>query len=266
MFTANDESSRYPRCPRVEMTPFATSSSNRTPYRGTARVEAERYTKNNIPTMRKIVTIVMSFKLELAIVSVSEASGAADIDLEPGRRRVLGDGIPNGTHRLIRLHLADIARETQQHVRGLAVDALRPGRGDRLPPQIHDVLHMLGVLLEAAHQIVVIPMVPVVQRSVGFEHDHGQAGGIGLVELLTDVQQRPLRRRVVRDLRPREFFCDSLYLRHEGVRRDRQKPPKDDDRYRQDTNRPGDERPFRPTLVRAMLAHADFTMQKTCAS
>jgi len=61
------------------MTPFAISNSNRTPYRGTARVETERYTKNNIPIMRKIVTIVMSFKLELAIESVSEASGAAPL-------------------------------------------------------------------------------------------------------------------------------------------------------------------------------------------
>ena len=42
-------------------------------------METERYTKNNIPTMRKIVTIVMLFKLELAIASVSEASGAAPL-------------------------------------------------------------------------------------------------------------------------------------------------------------------------------------------
>ena len=79
MFTANDESSRYPRVPRVETTPLATSSSNRTPYRGTARVETRRYTKNNIPKIRKIVTIVMSFKLELAISSSSVASGAAPL-------------------------------------------------------------------------------------------------------------------------------------------------------------------------------------------
>ena len=47
--------------------------------RGTTRVETERYTSSNIPTMRKIVTIVMLFKLELAIASVSEASGAAPL-------------------------------------------------------------------------------------------------------------------------------------------------------------------------------------------
>ena len=77
--TANDESSMYPRWPRVEMTPFAISSSNRTPYMGTARVETERYTKNNITKIRMIVTIVMLFRLELAIPSVSEASGAAPL-------------------------------------------------------------------------------------------------------------------------------------------------------------------------------------------
>ena len=42
-------------------------------------METRRYTKNNIPMMRKIVTIVMSFKLELAISSSSVASGAAPL-------------------------------------------------------------------------------------------------------------------------------------------------------------------------------------------
>ena len=77
-------------------------------------------------------------------------------------------------------------------------------------------------------------------------------------------QQRPLRRRVVRDLRPREFFCDSLYLRHEGVRRDAEQAPEDDDRYREDSDHSGDER--RSPSSRPMLAHADFTLQVTSAS
>ena len=193
-----------------------------------------------------IVTIVMLFRLEFAIdsVSVGQRCRAADIDLEPRRRSVLGDDVPDGVHGLIRLDLADIAGQTQQHVGGLAIEALRAGRGDRLAPQIHDVLHVLCVVLQPVHQVVVVLVVLVVQRSVGFQHDHGQAGGIGLVELLADVQHRPLRRRVGRDHRPREFCCDLLYLRHEGVRRHGEKGPEDDDRYREGADRSGDERSF----------------------
>ena len=121
---------------------------------------------------------------------------------------------------------------------------------------------MLGVLLQPAHQIVVIPMVHIAQRPVGFQHEHGQVRRIGLVELLTDAQQGPLRRRVVRDHRPRQFFCDPLHLRHEGVRRDGEKGPEGDDRNRQDADQSGDEGSFRPMR----LAHADFTLQMTCAS
>ena len=79
MFTANDESSMYPKCPRVDTTPFATSISIRTPARGTSRVATERYTSSSIAMMRQIVTIVTLFRLALAMLSVSEASGAAPL-------------------------------------------------------------------------------------------------------------------------------------------------------------------------------------------
>ena len=190
-----------------------------------------------------------------------ERRRAADIDLESGRRGVLRDEVTDGVNGLIRLNLADIACKTQKYVRGLAVDALRSGAGDRLPPQIHDVLHVLCVLLQPLHQIVVVLVVSVVQRSVGFQHDHGQARGRGLVELLTDLQHRSLRRRVGRDHRPREFCCDVLDLRHKGVGRYGKKRPKHDDRYSEDAYRSRDERTVRP-----MLAHADFTLQVTSAS
>ena len=52
-------------------------------------------------------------------------------------------------------------------------------------------------------------MVLVVERMVGFQHDHRQAGGVGLLELVTDVQQRELRRRVRRDLGPASSVATS---------------------------------------------------------
>ncbi len=195
-----------------------------------------------------------------------ERRRAADVDLEPGRRGVLRDDVPDGVDGLIRLNLADIAGKAQQHVGGLAVDALRPGRGDRLSPEIHDVLHVLGVLLQPQHQIVVVLVIPVVQRPVAFQHDHGQAGGRRFLELFTDLQQRCLRRRVGRHHRPREFCGDVLDLRHEGVRRYGEKGPEDDDRDGEDADRSRDERSVRPMLTHPMFAHADFTLHVTSAS
>ena len=45
----------------------------------TSKVEKERYTSSSITTMSKIVTIVTLFRLALAMLNVSEASGAAPL-------------------------------------------------------------------------------------------------------------------------------------------------------------------------------------------
>ncbi|SHX21578.1 Uncharacterised protein [Mycobacteroides abscessus subsp. abscessus] len=42
-------------------------------------VVTERYTINNMKMIRKIVTMVMLFRLEFATLRVSEASGAAPL-------------------------------------------------------------------------------------------------------------------------------------------------------------------------------------------
>ena len=133
----------------------------------------------------------------------------ADVDLQSRRWSVLRDDVTHGVHGLVGLDLADVARQPQQHVGRLAVDALRAGRGDRLAPQIHHVLHVLGVVLQPLHQVVVVLVVLVVERMVGFQHDHGQAGGVGLLELVADVQHRELRRRVRRNLGPASSVATS---------------------------------------------------------
>ncbi|SIK72403.1 Uncharacterised protein [Mycobacteroides abscessus subsp. abscessus] len=60
-------------------TPRATSISTKTPNSGTSMVVTERYTINNMKMIRKIVTMVMLFRLEFATLRVSEASGAAPL-------------------------------------------------------------------------------------------------------------------------------------------------------------------------------------------
>ena len=79
ILTANEDSSIYPKCPRVATTPLATSISTRTPNNGTSIVVTDRYTMSSMKMMRKIVTIVMLFRLEFATLNVSEASGAAPL-------------------------------------------------------------------------------------------------------------------------------------------------------------------------------------------
>ena len=79
MFTANDDNSMYPKCPRVEIIPLATSISMRTPSNGTSNVGGLRYTSISITMMRMIVTIVTLFRLALAMLNVSDASGAAPL-------------------------------------------------------------------------------------------------------------------------------------------------------------------------------------------
>ena len=203
MFTANDDNSMYPKCPRVEITPLATSISMRTPSNGTSNVGGLRYTSISITMMRMIVTIVTLFRLALAMLNVSDASGAAPLTktFSPGGGLSLATMSRTAFTDVIGLHLADVAGQTQQHICALAIHALRPGRSERLTPEVHHVLHVLFVALEALHQIVVVRVVLVSQWPVGLEDHHGQVRGIGFLELRADVQQRPLRRRVMRDHR-----------------------------------------------------------------
>ena len=59
--------------------PLATSISNSTPANGTNRVAGERYTSSSITRIKRIVTIVTLFRLALAMLNVSDASGAAPL-------------------------------------------------------------------------------------------------------------------------------------------------------------------------------------------
>ena len=88
----------------------------------------------------------------------------------------------------------------------------------------------------------------------------------GFLELFADVQQRPLRRRIVRDHRAGEFFCDVLHLGRERSHRDRGKTPEEDEWYRESAHHPGKERAFDPGFIQPVFAHADFTLHSTSAS
>ena len=111
MFTANDDNSMYPKCPRVEITPFATSISMRTPSKGTNRVGGQRYTSSNITDDEddRHDRDVVQARIGDAQRVGCQRRRAADEDFEPGRRLVLGDDVADRSHRLVGLNLADIA-------------------------------------------------------------------------------------------------------------------------------------------------------------
>ena len=79
MFTANDESSMYPRWPEGRNDSLRDQQFEQNAVQGHRQGGSGAIHHSSITRIRMIVTIVMLFKLELAMVSVSEASGAAPL-------------------------------------------------------------------------------------------------------------------------------------------------------------------------------------------
>ena len=78
-------------------------------------------------------------------------------------------------------------------VGGLAVGALRAGRGQRVAPEVLDVLDVLGVGLELLDHVVVVAVRLVAERLVALQHDHRRAVGVELLEVGADVLHRDHR-------------------------------------------------------------------------
>ena len=95
-----------------------------------------------------------------------------------------GDDVADCPHRLVALRPALITRQIDLDEGGLAVGALGAGGGDEVAPVILDVLDVCGVGLEFADQSVVVLVCVRTEGLVTFQHDHGQAVGVELVELL----------------------------------------------------------------------------------
>ena len=141
-----------------------------------------------------------------------------DVGLDPGRCRRVGDDRADGVDRFVGQRLALIAPQIQLHQSGLAVLALRAGRGERIAPEVLDVLDVLGVLQQLLDQDVVEAVGVGAEGSIAFQDDHRVAVGIKLAEDLPDVPHRLQRRGVRRALRHRMRRSDHLQLRGKDVR------------------------------------------------
>ena len=82
-------------------------------------------------------------------------------------------------------------------IRGLAIGALRGARRERIPPEILNVLHMLGVVFQLTNQFVIVRVSILAKRLLTLEDDHRHTVGIGFLEKLTHALHRLERRRIV---------------------------------------------------------------------
>ena len=125
-----------------------------------------------------------------------ERRRAGDIGLDTRRRLRVVDDVADRADGFVGQRRALIAREKHLNIRGLAVAALRPRRGQGVPPEVLNVLDVLFVLLELADHLVVELVGVGAERLVAFQDDHGRAVGVELMEGLTDPLDRLQRRRV----------------------------------------------------------------------
>ena len=108
------------------------------------------------------------------------------------------NGVADRVDGLVGHRLALTSRKKELNVRGLAVAALRSRRGQRVSPEVLDVLNVLFVLFQFVDQRVIKFVSVSAERLVAFQDDHRRTVGIELVEHLADVFERLIRRRLGR--------------------------------------------------------------------
>ncbi len=107
------------------------------------------------------------------------------------------DDLLDGLDRFVGQRLALVTGGVDLYVSGLAIRTLCARGGQRIAPEILDVLDVLGVGLELGDDLVVVLVRIVAERLFAFEHDHDRAVGLELLEHLADALHRDHRRRVV---------------------------------------------------------------------
>ncbi len=195
---------------------------------------------------------------------VGERGGTRDIGLNPGWRFRLLDDLAYVLNAFVGQGLALFAGQVQHHVGGLAVGALRPGRGQRVAPEILDVLDVLGILLQLVDDLVVVVVRVRAERLLALDDDHDRAVGVELLEVGAHQLHRLHRWGVLGRHRRRVQLADDLELRGDHVDENGDDDPEQDDRQRKDADQAGHERPLRrPGGLRLGdgVGHADFTRQ-----
>ena len=112
----------------------------------------------------------------------------------------------------------DCLRETPGRTRLFPSLSLRTRRGERIPPEVVDVLNVLVVGADALHQRVVVAVRIGPERLVAFQHDHRGTVGVELLEDFANSLERLQRWRIGRAQPHVVGFADDLELRDENVR------------------------------------------------
>ena len=206
-----------------------------------------------------MVSPVISFRLlsPAWCWSFDERRGAGDVRLDAGRRRGARDDVADRLDGLVRQGLALIARQIQLNVGSLPVGALRARGGQRVPPEVLDVLDMLLVGFELVDQTVIEVVRVLAEGLVAFQDDHHRTVGIELLEVLAHALHRQHRGGVVGGQRHRVRFAHLLQLRRDEVHHHDECDPPQQDGHGEQPDEPRDHR----VCAHVGIRHADFTRQ-----
>ena len=168
---------------------------------------------------------------------------AGDEDLHPGWRAEAADDLLHRGDGVVAEGLTHVAGEVDLDVGGLAVGALGAGPGQRIAPEVLDVLDVGGVGAQLGDHVVVEGVGVVAEGLVALQDNHRGAVGVGLLEELAGAHHRDDRRRLRGRHRHRPHLADDFQLGHGHVEDRDQRDPADDDGHRQPADPAGDPGP-----------------------
>jgi len=202
--------------------------------------------------------------LDVALLADRELVGdqcrrTADVGLHPGWRRSLVDDVAHGDHRLIRLAAAGVTGQVRVDQGGLAVVALRPRRGQRVTPEVLNMLDVLLVGRHAGNQGVSVAVRLLTERLSPLDHDGGEAVGVVLAEHLSHPLAGDHRRCVLGGLCDVVDPTHFLEWRNECIGGGGQRQPEDGDRNRELADQVGDA----GRAFGGAEAHPDLSRQNT---
>src|SRR5690606_5046317 len=145
------------------------------------------------------------------------------------------------------------------YVGRLAVAALHAGRGQRVAPEVGDVLDVVAVLTEPLDQLVVVGVRLGPEGLVALEDDHHVAVGGELLEVGADALHGEEHRYVMGVHRDGVGLADLLQRRYEHIAERGQHDPADDDRHGEDTDEAGDAGTVRDNRVGGSHRPGPFT-------
>ena len=160
--------------------------------------------------------------LDVAVLPDRELIGdqcrrAADIGLDPSRRRGVSDDLADGGDGFVGLTAAGIAHQIRLDESGLAVAALRTRSGEWIAPEVLDVLDVFGVGPQLCDQDVGELVRLGAEWLIAFENEGDEAVGVVLAEHLSDPFGGDQRRRVLGTLRHVVDPPDLFQRRDQGV-------------------------------------------------